>query len=1731
MASLAAEFVFPAATNWYAAHTLDALPCGTMALATNQFVTLLDGSTRRVLGTTGGKTRVTGVALQDGHVFTTCADKSVHAYDVATLSRVGSHKDHHAEPTAIIVTPKHCITGDKRGTLCFWPLDTLATPRGLERLLTQKDPVVCFALPAASQQSNSGGTVSGDAEAGLLQTAAEEAPAAAAAPAATPGPARNLLAAGFTNGYVAVVSLETKTVVCGFSLSAMVQGLAWLVNGGRGDHLVTACQDQSVQVWHPDTVTGQADLRERIADAPERSDGSENRAWVSVCTTPGGSILYSGPRGELTCVAAGRRKPARSAPVHNRPIFSIRPVGAEHYATVGMDRLIVLWTLGKGASPQMVWRLCGMGGHVTSMGTDGSNWLFVGGGDQRIRVVDLMHREHRQHCWMIWNGIRATVTSVSAAPGQHHQLASAGPAMWAVGFGDGSLGVVAVSATEGPGPVEPLCDANRGHQRAVTALCWLRLPGEGGKPDDPVGPEVQAAGAEAPGEVGSAAAETAAAPTGTAGPEGPERGKGRGKRGREEKKKGEGGVASFKDCKAHLSGIVLVSAGAGGSKRSVLVTRPGAATPRPTALDLQPVGSTPAVLTAAAAWPLPQDIGDALVVAGNHPASADGVEVNSLQIFHPGKAGQDGLKCEFAAAADDLNGEVTAMDVRCAHHPTEVAAHGQDPEVRGWVACGGIRGDLSIFNIRWPPAPVLLPPEATCRAAHGKSVTAVQWRQQGDLSASIGSMLLSASQDGCVKVWLCGGRPMKLECIHSLASPSLRSLGGSLSSACWDLSDVGGKGDGDENTNDALHTVPAILAGGRDQIVFRWVPGQEPDPQTQVPVAAKTKAAQPVTGGPAGGQKKATSKATGPKEVAAHASPGPSSAAAPKPHAADLHDSQRGPKPRAQKAASSLLALASAKLHQQSMKGRAHDLLDLVPDVGAKPWPAGTWMDQQRQPYGDSTEVAPPSLTAAIFTNRQDYADWWADQELRHKVASITAGSDHSSLVASAMPQRARLLRLWAAGVEEAMALEWGDVTGAGDRFSDDGFSAAWAWAALSAGAATPGQGAWETALRQLVDEALWPPGGGGAAAVSGESMHFAAAAALALGADDEAVRIYMKADLFADALLLARLRFPAKHPLIPHIYEQWAVDLRRRGRPEQAAACCLAIGRQGAALKELDDWLSPRLPMQLGPDLMRLAGTCAAARVAASIAAHHLASAPLPCAMVCPRPDDEDAVEYDASLAFDHRQWQGRLELRKAVQAWKRCLAEALRAGHHQEAVEFARVAEDCETVSAIEQFLSAAMAGYASAAAWWSELMSSSWPSDYADVASGTAGASPLRLFLERGQNNVAPEEDWDFEWRALTWLPFFDRREDPLLSAAVELGRACAALASGSTRMASVADAPLSHITAAAEVLLAAEVNAGDLDVPLSRLGSLALQPGAPLALRARGRCVAAAIQLPASGPAPVGVDVAGGQWDTASLVLFGLDLPPAGADAAGVAAAALLRRGHRLLAEQGRASCDGSPLALPLHAAVAAAASAAARPGAPSLRAAALLEEMEGAVLGFADGCGIGLPAPQSEAGTGERAEPAPAPAPAEDAVARLMRLHDACDSPLLVAFAVTAWCAQLLGRQGAVDQVEDEYEMAESARDAVGSHAGGTMSPWAETLHGIAQFLRDTEVRASKDGSCSAEECEALRGVWQLQSSERLSWSARLARLRLYLKDDSEGSSPPAVLCELLGALPITSGGP
>eukprot|EP00440_Ansanella_granifera_P038382 gb/GFBE01041645.1/.p1 GENE.gb/GFBE01041645.1/~~gb/GFBE01041645.1/.p1 ORF type:complete len:429 (+),score=74.42 gb/GFBE01041645.1/:1-1287(+) len=428
--------------------------------------------------------------------------------------------------------------------------------------------------------------------------------------------------------------------------------------------------------------------------------------------------------------------------------------------------------------------------------------------------------------------------------------------------------------------------------------------------------------------------------------------------------------------------------------------------------------------------------------------------------------------------------------------------------------------------------------------------------------------------------------------------------------------------------------------------------------------------------------------------------------------------------------------MASAAVYQQSSKARALDLARLAAGAGRSGsrlgrsgtagleelWPGLEELMVQDPAAeisggggssGSRAAPTPASLTTSIFTNDQLLADHWLDVELQQK---LQAGTESSAL------HRARLLKSWIADVQEAAALELADDSpaAAGDVHC---LPASWLWAALAPASGDPA--VWKAALLRLM--AADPSRPGGAA----DSVHHAVLAALALGKVDEAVRLYLAAEFFADALLLARLRLPARHPLVAYVYSQWGADLKRRGRHDQAAGCHLASGKLGAALADLEDWLPTARP-QLGPDPVRLAGSFAAACVAAALATAHLRPAAEAKHLgIDSRADGpatpsetEDDNDCDASLAFDHRRWWGRPELRAAVQAWKRCIIEALHSGRVTAALSLARVGPlKKRAPSEGERFLRGALAGYASAISWWQVLHQESMPELEADKADDEA------------------------------------------------------------------------------------------------------------------------------------------------------------------------------------------------------------------------------------------------------------------------------------------------------------------------------------------------------------------------------------------------------------------------
>eukprot|EP00434_Breviolum_minutum_P023911 symbB.v1.2.021101.t1/scaffold1717.1/size104954/4 len=460
-----------------------------------------------------------------------------------------------------------------------------------------------------------------------------------------------------------------------------------------------------------------------------------------------------------------RQKPSRSAPIHTRPIFGMKAVGGDHVLTTGMDRFIVLWSVTVGAPPQMKWRLCSLGGHITALRVD-ANMACIGCGDNSLRVVDLMHREHRQHCWVAWKGLRTAVTS----------LAPAGRGVWGYGLQDGSFGVLPVNSSEGPGPAEPLC--TRSHPAPVTAVCWIQIVDQD---------EATEIAADAP--------------------KAEEQAEGRGSKKGKTKKEDKKGASE--DCRTLIPGLGLVSISAG---HKIFLTPVKGTT---TILQLQSVAGVPASPCAAVIWPLEGKASkkgeEVLIVAATHKAGEATVETNSFQLFQ--LEGEE-LRCKGVVPVDGVDGGATSMSL-CESSSSEKRSCR--------LVCGTSKGGISVFKLQWPPSTTVTqavqadstpPPlfaEAMVRQCHSKAVVDVQWRPSG--SDQEPSQLLSAGQDGHIRIWL------KLQ---SVANP-LQNTGSALLSACWD--------------NSAEE--PAVLAGGRDQVAFRWLPSDEASPVTTPAAPAK----------------------------------------------------------------------------------------------------------------------------------------------------------------------------------------------------------------------------------------------------------------------------------------------------------------------------------------------------------------------------------------------------------------------------------------------------------------------------------------------------------------------------------------------------------------------------------------------------------------------------------------------------------------------------------------------------------------------------------------------------------------------------------------------------------------------------------------------------------------------------------------------------------------------------
>eukprot|EP00929_Paragymnodinium_shiwhaense_P019673 TRINITY_DN13334_c0_g1_i1.p1 TRINITY_DN13334_c0_g1~~TRINITY_DN13334_c0_g1_i1.p1 ORF type:complete len:1018 (-),score=143.78 TRINITY_DN13334_c0_g1_i1:155-3208(-) len=1011
------EVLFPGSTNWYIAHGLDALPCGRIALASNQSVTLLDGATRRVGRIAPLKSRVTGVALYDAGVFAACADRVVHHLNATTLAAVGTHRGHQAEPSAIVAHATSggqggkgtCISGDKRGVLCIW---SPGDPSGdnVRKVTPYKEPVFALAIsPCAAAAAESDAVC---------------------------------VAAAYDNGFVVVIDLSSRTSIYSCQHDTCVQSVSWAPSGG-GRCLATACKDQSVQLWKLGSEGEGSVRKDEVCAAP--SNAGDSRTWTSVCALSAEAVLYSGARGDVFCWDASKRKAQRAAPLHTRPIFTMKAIDSEHMVTASMDRLVILWSVKKGVA-QMKWRLNTIGGHVTCMKTDGANLAVIGCGDSGTRVIDLMHREHRQHCWVVWKGLRTSISSICVGPV---------PGTFAYGLQDGGFGFLPATAADGPGDAFTL--PTKSHPGPVTAVCCMRPLPSAARHLDALGGADDASstfgGASSMGDGKDA------------------RGKGKGKG---KGKKAGALPGPSKELLAIPAGSVLVSLSAGkelwltsiislGLEKNTIVitekqklsdlvagggvdTAAGGGVGRRTG-DSKEQSNRNVVVhpSAAVVWSLPQTAGgDALVLATTQPPQENSVAVHSLHLLQLRGDDQGRQKLEAARgfSLDGVDGGTTAM---C------LFALGADQE-ECMAACGTSAGSLAVFKLRWAGTTeerLSRAPDVLVQKAHDKGVADVQSRSDSSCD------LLTAGQDGIVKMWRWSADVSSLQCLHSVGSPLPRGTNTAVLTACFDNS-AGGP------SSEEL----AFLAGGRDQIAYRW---------------CTTESGHTGSAGP------------GSPPVAAEAptmSVGPAAKA--------------GAKAKAKVRQSTLVPLASSVIYEQDSKMSAIDFVKAASDEA--PLPVGS----------------PLSLGAAIVQNRQSFADWWAQEELQSKVS----GRAHDG------PFRARLLRLWTGDIEGAVMKPLDDLEGSS-------VPAAWLWAALSPASGTE---AWSSAVQKLRLDARKKH-------ANADSVHYAVAANLADERDEDAIRLLVTADLLLDALLLARLRLPGRHPIVKYIYDLLCADMAKRGR------------------------------------------------------------------------------------------------------------------------------------------------------------------------------------------------------------------------------------------------------------------------------------------------------------------------------------------------------------------------------------------------------------------------------------------------------------------------------------------------------------------------------------------------------------------------------------------------------
>eukprot|EP00397_Hematodinium_sp_SG-2012_P004231 GEMP01004242.1.p1 GENE.GEMP01004242.1~~GEMP01004242.1.p1 ORF type:complete len:931 (+),score=220.49 GEMP01004242.1:49-2793(+) len=242
-------------------------------------------------------------------------------------------------------------------------------------------------------------------------------------------------ALGLGSGLVATMNWESDDVNSLVRHTGTIKSLHW-----RGDKL--ACSSNAlIQVWNTAdwSVVGTKDVKEK---------------WVCVHIVDDG-ILYTKDRGEIMHWDFTSKAPKKLHHDQSRCIFGLFSWNTQ-FAAISLDRSAAFYIDGK-----LKWRLMGIGGHCGHVSTAHLS-TAVASGEGNVRIVDLMHLEHRDHAQVLWKNLMSPCTALVAHASKQ--------SFWGYGLSDGSFGVIC-RPDKGAAFAHPMQTQSQ-HTGRVKSLCW-----------------------------------------------------------------------------------------------------------------------------------------------------------------------------------------------------------------------------------------------------------------------------------------------------------------------------------------------------------------------------------------------------------------------------------------------------------------------------------------------------------------------------------------------------------------------------------------------------------------------------------------------------------------------------------------------------------------------------------------------------------------------------------------------------------------------------------------------------------------------------------------------------------------------------------------------------------------------------------------------------------------------------------------------------------------------------------------------------------------------------------------------------------------------------------------------------------------------------------------------------------------------------------------------------------